>query len=436
MKQFQARCWLLALMTMLCSIASLHAEDQQPAADAPPPIAGWNEFVDGLRDLPARIFARLPETMRRDPQVQQEVGRLMLEALASSTLDAIGSDGDAPTFLPAIGQLMNVGQPNADTVYRIARITPGGSYRLRGRRGSLRMAVIAESGPSPGEPGFDPAQARAPRATHDVNALKVDEHGGFDVLLSAQKPEGYAGDWWPLAPTTSKLLLRLVSSDWSSERDPTIAIERIDRPLNPPSIGPRRSAADLEQRLRRLPDATAFIALLFADHVEQLRKDGYVNQLKVFDVSKMGGLAGQFYYEGAYDLRDDEALIVEATVPAQCRYRSMILTNELYETTDWYGHHSSLNDSQAAADADGVLRIVVSARDPGVPNWLDTAGYARGVIQGRWTGCDSQPVPGVRKLALSALREALPRATATITPQQRERIVRERRAQLQQRPLW
>jgi hypothetical protein len=430
MKKLKPR--LLALAAaFICCTPPAGAEDGPPPPAAPA-IAGWNEFVDGLRGLPERMLAKLPEAMRNDPQVQQEVGRLILESLASSTLDAIGGDGDFPAFLPAVGQLLNVGQPNADTVYRIARLTPGGSYRLRGERGSLRMVVIAEVGPAPGEPGFDPAQARAPRSTHDVNALKADVQGRFDVLLSPQRPEGYTGDWWPLSPGTSKLLLRMVSGNWSIERDPTFSIERIDKPM----LKPRRSAADLEQRLRRLPNATAFMALLFADHVEQLRKEGYVNKLKVFDTSQIGGLATQFYYEGAYDLRDDEALIVEAKVPARCLYRSVILTNEIYETTDWYDNHSSLNDSQAAPDADGVLRVVVSAKDPGVPNWLDTAGYPRGVVQGRWTECDSQPVPSVRKLALSAVRKALPRDTATVTPEQRERIVRERRAQLQQRPLW
>ena len=158
--------------------------------------------------------------------------------------------------------------------------------------------------------------------------------------------------------------------------------------------------------------------------------------MKIFDTSQLGGLTGQFYYEGAYELRDDEALIVEAKAPAKCAYRSMILTNELYETTDWYNNQSSLNDSQAKADADGVLRIVVSARDPGVPNWLDTAGYGRGLMQGRWTGCDSQPIPAVHKVLLADLRKSLPPQTPTIAPDERQRLIRERRAELQQRPLW
>ena len=75
---------------------------------------------------------------------------------------------------------------------------------------------------------------------------------------------------------------------------------------------------------------------MFVNHVEQLRQEGYINRLKIFDVSQMGGLASQFYYEGAYELQDDEALIVEAKVPEVCLYRSLILTNDIYETTDWY----------------------------------------------------------------------------------------------------
>jgi len=65
----------------------------------------------------------------------------------------------------------------------------------------------------------------------------------------------------------------------------------------------------------------------------------------------MGGLVGQSYYEGAYDLKPDEALIVEAKVPQGCTYWSIILTNDLYETTDWYKQPEQSDDSQARVDA-------------------------------------------------------------------------------------
>ena len=64
------------------------------------------------------------------------------------------------------------------------------------------------------------------------------------------------------------------------------AIERLDFPAGRP----------------RLPAAT-------------LRAEGYVNKLKEVDFSQMGGLTGQLYYEGVYELKDDEALIVETKLP-------------------------------------------------------------------------------------------------------------------------
>jgi hypothetical protein len=393
-------------------------------------IPGWAEFAESVSALPARLLAKLPDSLQNDPQVRQEVARLALEGVASCALSTLSADPDHPVFVAAIGQVLNVGQPNCDTVYRSADISPDGVYRLRGMRGTLRMFNIAQSPPSPGEPGFKPGPA--PRPAHDFNELKVDDKGRFDVIISRARPGGYTGDWWKLEPTTTKLLLRMVSADWPREQSPTISIERLDIP----APRPRVPAAKLEAALRVLPAQLNFLTGLLVDHVEQLKREGYVNRLKVFDVHSIGGLIGQFYYEGPYELADDEALIVEATVPKQCHYRSLILTNGIYETTDWTNNHSSLNDAQAPMDADGVLRIVVSAKDPGVPNWLDTAGHPQGLIQGRWFGCDTTPIPSVQKVALADVSKFLPPETPKISPEDRERVIRERRMAFHERPLW
>lgn len=403
------------------------------AAEAPSPpirVAAWDQMSDAMRDLPSQLLAKLPETMRNDPQIQQEVARLALAAFTLASLDALASDRDHPSFVIQGGQALNVGQPNADTIYRVARIAPGGSYRLRGKRGTARIVKLGESGPSPYETGWK--RETGTRPYHDLNSLRLDAQGSFDVLMSATRPAGYTGDWWPLQPTTDKLILRSVASDWARETDPAIAIERTDTSVM------RRApdAQELARRLALIPKFATFLTSLFVDHVEKLRAAGFVNQVKSYDVSKMGGLAGQSYYEGAYDLADDEALILEAKVPAQCAYRSMLLTNRIYETANWTDNQSSLNDAQAAPDADGVLRIVVSAKDPGVANWLDTAGERQGLVQGRWTDCSEAPVPSVRKVKLSALRKALPVDTLMVTPAQRERTIRDRRAAYQLRPLW
>ena len=417
------RFWPMSLAALALTAIPIAARAQDPAPAAPS-VVGWGEFAESLRTLPSRMLAKLPASMQANPQVQQEVARLALAAVASSALEAIGGDGDAPQFLPSIGQVLNIGQPNADTVYRTATIAPGGSYRLTGKRGNLRLAVIAQVIPQ-GSPGA------GSRSHLRLDTLEVDGDDRIDVLVSAAKPAGYTGDWWALNPAATTLMMRMVSADWGNEVEPIMSIERTDKVIG----RPRPPAALLEQRLRGLPKKIDFIALMFVDHVEQLRGQGFVNKLKVFDVP-FGALAGQFYYEGVYDLKDDEALIIESPVPAKCDYRSLILTNEIYETTDWVNNHSSLNDAQAAKDADGKLRIVVSARDPGAKNWLDTAGHPRGIVQGRWTGCDSQPVPSVRLVKLDDVMKQLPKGTATVTPAQRQEILRQRRRALQERPLW
>jgi hypothetical protein len=232
----------------------------------------------------------------------------------------------------------------------------------------------------------------------------VDEYGRFDVMLSPERPRGYEGSFWRLDPTSNMLLMRLVSSDWADEREPSVAIERLDVPARRP--GP--SAAALETKLSALPSAIDFIATLLIDHVELLRREGYVNSLKVFDLSTGGGLQGQFYYEGAYDLAEEEALILETKAPEHCLYRSLILTNELYETVDWYNNHASLNDAQALSIPTGCSAWSSPPAIRACPTGSTPVGHPRGVIQGRWTECNSTPVPTVHKVKVADLPSIYP----------------------------
>lgn len=401
--------------------------DAGAPGDAHPLLPAWQSFIDELRDLAPRMLAKLPERLRDEPQTQQEVGRLILEALAARSLDMVGADGDRPMFLPSLNVVLNVFQPNADTVYKQATITPGGSYRLRGRKGSLRITTVGLMAPRTADWSVNAA------AYYDINALSADADGCFDVVLSPERPDGYEGDWWQLDPRVDKVLLRQVAYDWGQERDPVISIERIDVP----APRPRVPGAALEKRLRGLAGATAITAMRLYEHVEMLRQQGAINNFQPWDVvTNFGGLFGQFYYETAYELADDEALVIETEVPERCGYASLILTNDIFETTDWYNNHSSLNGSQWRLDADGKLRVVVSARDPGVANWLDTAGHSTGAIQGRWTESSSTPIPSLRRVRLDEAAALLPADTPRVTPMERDRIVRDRRAAFQQRVLW
>jgi hypothetical protein len=399
---------------------------EQPAT--PASLMSWEEFVDQLKPLGARLMQRLPERLRQDPQVVQESYRLLLAGLARGLSDAVVGDRRHPMFVPEISLAQNVFQPNSDTIYKSVMIDGAGVYRLKGERGGTRLLILAQLGPDTLRTG----QLGAALKQCDFDTLTLDNQGRFDVIISRTRPDGHRGDWWELDPRAEKFMVRTVGCRWGDEREPRYGIDRLDVP---PGKG-RHSAAELSFRLSEIPTIAANCACTFPDHVEKLRQEGYINRLKVFDVSQMVGLNRQHYYEGAYDLEDDEALIVEAKVPDKVKYWSLILTNDIYETTDWSNNQASLNDAQARIDHDGWFRAVVSARDPGVPNWLDTSGYPSGAIQGRWFDASSAPTPEVKKLKLADVRSALPQDTPAVSPAEREAAVRERRIKAQMRVVW
>ena len=388
----------------------------------------WEKLIGGLRPLGDAMRARVPERLRGNPQVMAEAMRLLLAGLARASSDALVGDRRHPLFVPELNIAQNIFQPNADTIYKSCLIGPGGSYVMKGGRGTTRMMILAQMGPDTLRTGkHHPVLGQG-----DFDTLAIDADGRFEVTISPERPADHAGDWWRLEPGCEKLMIRIVSCAWGIEREPRFGIARLDVD----EAKGRVPAAELHRAFAEMPGIAAVCALAFPTHVEDLREQGFLNALKVFDVSQMSGLQGQSYYEGAYELADDEALISEVRIPERYRYWSIILTNDLYETTDWVNNQSSLNDMQGVVDDDGVFRTVISARDPGVHNWLDTAGYSSGAVQGRWFGASATPNPTLRKVKLREVVAELPAGTRRIGITERATALRARRLAAQQRVIW
>lgn len=388
----------------------------------------WEKLIDKLRPLGDAMRARVPERLRSDPQVMAESMRLLLAGLARASSDALVGDRRHPMFVPELNIAQNIFQPNADTIYKSALIEKGGSYLLRGDRGTVRMIILAQMGPDTLRTG----QHHPLLGQIDFDDLDVGDDGSFELVISPERPANYTGDWVALDPRCEKLMVRVVSCDWGVEREPRLGITRLDVA----EAKGRPSAADLRAAFEEIPFIAKVCALAFPTHVEELRQEGYLNELKVFDVAQMSGLQGQFYYEGAYELADDEALISEVRIPESYRYWSIILTNELYETTDWYNNQASLNDMQGVVDPDGIFRTVISARDPGVHNWLDTSGYPGGAIQGRWFEASEKPMPTIRKVKTADVLSHLPETTRRVNSHERTEALRNRRLSAQMRIIW
>jgi hypothetical protein len=75
---------------------------------------------------------------------------------------------------------------------------------------------------------------------------------------------------------------------------------------------------------------------------------------------------------------------VPAAGRAVAPYQGIQLGSMWYISLDYIHHQTSLTADQARIDPDGMLRFVISERDPGVANWLECTGHRRGYVQIRW----------------------------------------------------
>jgi len=362
-----------------------------------------------------------------DPLVRQQAQRLLFAALATGYQSAF-SDPDFPDFVPAVSSVLNTVGANPDFVYGYTRIDGTGRYQLSGRRGTSAfvfvdivaggLGVMDDLGPSVG--------------LLDVDRFTLTADGQFSILLSAERPSNYEGDWFPLDPRATSAAMRRASYRWGEEDDGAIAIERLDGPMFPR----RKQAADIARHLERLASFVERYARFALGYNQRHRQQGYVNRLEHDDWAGRGGVAGQHYYQGIFRLAPGEAMIVDTALPDRVLYWNIQVNDVLWNTIDWINHQSSLNGIQATIDSDGRFRAVITPSDPGVPNWIDTAGHLEGSLMLRWTGASSGPEPVVSIVPFAEVRNHLPAATPTISTEQRQDVLRQRRRGAQMRRRW
>jgi hypothetical protein len=147
----------------------------------------------------------------------------------------------------------------------------------------------------------------------------------------------------------------------------------------------------------------------------------------------MGAAAENVSTWGSWSLlNDDECLVIEVA-PPEALYWSVSLGNFWWETIDYARRQSSLNGHQAVVDDDGVFRAVVAHRDPGVANWLDTAGNHHGAMIFRWLRAAAAPVPDVRLVREGELFDVLPTSTVRVDAEARRRMLDERARSVRRR---
>ena len=154
--------------------------------------------------------------------------------------------------------------------------------------------------------------------------------------------------------------------------------------------------------------------------------------LPPIDRTEIGAAAENRPVIGRWELDADEALILEVE-PPEGVYWSFSLGNPWWETIHYGRHQSSLNAHQAVVDSDGLVRVVLCGRDPGVANWLDTAGHSNGAMILRCVRTTTAPTPRGRVVSFDDIASALPADTKRLTAEERASILDRRRRAVHER---
>jgi hypothetical protein len=364
----------------------------------------------------------------RDPLLRADLHEQVLMNLVQGYFIYFQSRADQPDFGPLYNSVMRL-QPNPDDTYVRTPLDPGGVYRISGERGGVRLLTLTLAGAVIGETEKPGGQT----AEYDFDqVLSYGPDGSFEFLLSATRPEGHKGDWLCMPPGTLTGVVRQRCYDWGREKDARLAIERID--VSP--LKPRPDAMDLEQRLTQLAEYAERHSRQWLQYQDQMRRKGLVNRVEHHGFSDLGGIRVQVYWWGMFEIEPDEALILETDVPPNAPYWNVQLNDQIWNTLEYVWRQSSLNGHQARLDADGKFRAVISIEDPGVPNWLDTVGRTQGSVVGRWYKCSSNPVPTLKKVKLSEVRQHLPKETPRVSAEERAQSIRARARGAQLRRRW
>lgn len=363
-----------------------------------------------------------------DPQLRADLHDQFFMNLVQGYFIYLGSTATNPDFTPNYNHVLRL-QPNPDDTYVRTEVDGRGVYRISGERGTIHLLTITLSNQVIGTTETPGGQT----GEYDIDeAITLEPDGTFEVLLSNERPAGFTGQWLYMPPETDGVLIRRRSYDWANERDPRLAIERLDVS----ALKPRFSAEELEKRLTRLAEYAERHSRQWLRYQDQIPAKGIVNRIEHHGFSDLGGIKVQQYWWGQFDFGPGEALIIETEIPEVAPYWNIQLNDEIWNALEYVWRQSHLNGHQATLDSDGKFRAVVSVDDPGVPNWLDNVGRYKGTLVGRWYKCSSHPVPTVRKVKLAELRDHLPSDTLMIDAAERDHRIRARARALQMRIKW
>lgn len=420
---------LLTAAILAVPAAPLAAQTPQvPAATATSPElrAAWDGFRQELEA--ARVQMEQAPRYAANAQDRAKAYHTLMEMQAMAYNFIIAPRRDQPRLFRNLSwqtDIYTLGQNGPDFDYRNLFVDGAGTYRLTGRVGATSLTLIQTFNGVFGEDGVKTT------GNYDLSTFTVKPDGSFEIILGGPKR---AGNWIPLDPAVGyqHVFFRRAITDWNADPG-ELKVERIS-PVPPGQYeNDEFSEAEMAKRIRR---ATGFVHYLANDYNVKLydtylrNAGGEKNKLTLLagTVTSQVGSPSSNYAMGLFHLADDEALVVELPKKPDGVYWSFQLGDVWSRSLPFRDRLTSLNNAQVRPDSDGAVRVVVSGRDPGVANWLDTSGRVEGTVVFRNYRATSAPVPTSRVVKLADLAKLLPKDTPRISAQEREQEIATRRA--------
>lgn len=398
--------------------------------------AAWAKLCDDLRSA-GEMVAR--DAVSDDPTMRSSGYRYLLNLL-NAGLEQMVFSADAE--YPEVGHLQDntkrYATESPDCLFGHTALDPAGTYRLTGTGGRARYIGLTlydtvelyrkvdreALSRRDFAQAFRSATGGTVGAVSNPGSLELRADGDFEVIISAQE---HGGNWLPLHPDATRLMIRQYFYDWENEAPYHISVERLDLD----GTGPVPDPTVIAQQVAGVGEFVDGFAEYWAAMYSA--RAGIVNALltqpPVSD--SYAGDGGYIAYGGGcFEIGEDEAAIVEVT-PPDCHFWNIHLGDYWGQSLDYTFRQTSLNGHQAALE-DGVFRAVVAHRDPGVANWLDTAGnrFTRCVYRWWLAESDDLPSPTVRVVKWADLDNELAGAPRVDADQRKQAIDIRRRAVL------
>lgn len=267
-----------------------------------------------------------------------------------------------------------IGQDNPDNVYRFASVDASQRYILSGQFTDQPPTDFSLCS-LPAHVGEGIAANVCGIITRDT--IDVDGDGRFEVVVDSTPTEGRRNH---LCIAGAKVLMgRDTLADWGEERPAHLSIKLVDAEAS--------DDFDIDAATARAAQLAFTIAEFFLRVVQHgMCEVEAVNTIPPPVASAgRGGLVTQSATLGYYQLAEGEAWVISIDMLG-ARYLGVQLCDMWMLSYEYRQRASSLNHRQALADNDGRVRMVVSATDPGVHNWLDGSSHDLGTILVRWHG--------------------------------------------------